>query len=579
MAQLKSAFKKGSFQNSSLMANEIMKSQLSGFDQRLRPAEQISSVNTSTRAELLSLMKLRHQSHFQLYKAVRNLALIFNQKSALQLEHDLSPSFNSALVRSEVYTLCAEVNKLVRADLSPFAKELSISKYKVASLNSVRVLNKKPEDVFAQGLAYIEMLKPACEKVEDSLKQRLVTDSYFDGGDAVQARKWFQTITQYTLPIDLLGSTAAGATSTVVQNDREFYLRVKDDVICLSPIDCTRNIMENLVHLYQVALHKGVSTNTSTNELISENHLGGDVACGLFDPWQQSQLRKKNLVSDIVSAAVSGVTLLPVYLDLDFQTKNLVSFSQLYEDGKIKFDPKFDDKEIRSTVFLDLGQLAKAPCYLSVSNSTQVKAPGQALVFQGITFQGCIRNASGQMVSNNLEILSNQSQELAACGAWTLNFESVASAAITQTSGAFRFGLRFVAGLVTYFKESENPISQPIELSVNPEYVKEAYLKYKSIPDSCMYELVNGSKCMDNICLSYTISQVEKNWKVKVVDGSLWNSSDDTSNSLSQNYTDAWLKVDGCEKEIRVPINCFEGKKPSYVGLSKSAPKCARRSL
>lgn len=574
ISQLKTTLRKGSFQSSYLMANEIMKGQLSTFDERLRPPEQKASTNTNTRAELMSLMKIRHQSNFQLYKSIRNLAVVFNQKNADQLLKDLSPSFAEANIKSEVYTLCAEVNKIVRPDLSPFAKEISISKYQVSALNEVSALNQRPEDLFFKGLTYIQSLAPYCERVENSLKAQMLSPNSFDMGDHVPARKWFQTVTQYALPIEFQNASSA----TQAQNSsRSAYVRLKDDVVCETAVDCTRNIMEDMVNVYQVALYKGVSRNKSANETVSQNYLGADVACGLFDPWQQSQLRKKNLVSDLVSSVISGVTMLPIYLDLDFDTKKLVSFSQLFENGKIKFDPQFDQKTMSTTVFLDLGQLAKAPCYISVSNTSKIKQPNMGLLFKGITFQGCIRNADGQMVSNNLELQTNQSKEMAACGACMLNFEEIAITAVTNHYNVFRFGIRFIASLVSYFKDDENPVNQPIELKVNPEYVKEAYVKYNSIPDSCMYELMNGAKCMENICLSYTISELENKTGVSVKDGSLWNSSD-SGMSNGDSYTDAWVKFEGCEKETRVPITCVKGKKPSYINVPRKLPSCARRA-
>tara|TARA_B110001454_G_C12722462_1_gene435382 strand:+ start:4051 stop:6456 length:2406 start_codon:yes stop_codon:yes gene_type:complete len=573
VSQLKTTLRKGSFQSSYLMANEIMKGQLSTFDERLRPPEQKSSTNTNTRAELMSLMKIRHQSNFQLYKSIRNLAVIFNQKNANQLLKDLAPSFNEANLKPEVYTLCAEVNKIVRPDLSPFAREISISKFQVSGLNEVSALNQRPEDLFFKGLTYVQSLAPYCERVENILKTKMMSTNSFDIGDPAPSRKWFQTITQYALPIEF--QDASGVSSQIPYSSRDAYVRLKEDVVCTTTVDCTRNIMEDMVNVYQVALYKGVSRNQSANETVSQNYLGADVACGLFDPWQQSQLRKKNLVSDLVSSVISGVTMLPIYLDLDFDTKKLVSFSQLYENGKIKFDPQFDQKTMSTTVFLDLGQLAKAPCYVSVSNASKIKPPNMGLLFKGITFQGCIRNADGQMVSNNLELQTNQSKEMAACGACMLNFEEVAITAVTNHYNIFRFGIRFFASLVSHFKDDENPINQPIELKVNPEYVKDAYVKYNSIPDSCMYELMNGAKCMENICLSYTISELENKTGAKVKDGSLWNSNDEGF-SHNESYTDAWVKFEGCERETRIPITCQKGKKPTSVGIPKKLPSCAR---
>jgi hypothetical protein len=577
ISQLKSTLQRGSFQSSYLMANEIMKGQLSTFDERLRPITQKSSTNTNTRAELMSLMKVRHQSNFQLYKSIRNLAVVFNQKKADQLLKDLAPFFNEANLRPEMYTMCAEVNKIVRTDISPFAKEISISKFQVSALNEVSVLNQRPEDLFIKGLSYLQSLQPYCDRVENILKAKMMSSNSFDMGEQVAARKWFQTITQYTLPVAFQNSSGVSP-SQAQYSSRDAYVRLKDDVVCLTAIECTRNIMEDLVNVYQVALYKGVSRNKSTNEKVSQNYMGADVACGLFDPWQQSQLRKKNLVSDLVSAVISGITMLPIYLDLDFDTNKLVSFSQLYENGKIKFDPQFDQKTIQSTVFLDLGPLAKSPCYISLSNTSKIKSPNAGLLFKGISFQGCIRNADGQMISNNLELKTNKTQEMAACGACMLNFEEVAIATVTNNYNVFRFGIRFIASLVTYFKDEENPINQPIELKVNPEYVKEAYVKYNSIPDSCLYELMNGAKCMENICLSYTVSELENNLGVNVKDASLWNSTDGgTSNGDS--YTDAWVKFEGCDKEMRVPIHCVKGKKPTYVSIPKKSPSCARRAL
>ncbi len=577
ISQLKSTIKKGGFSDSLLMANEVMKKQMSGFDSRMEGQNQNNSPAIDIRSDMLSLMKMRHQSSFQLYKSVRNLSLIFNQKSTAALVSDISPLLMAPEAPSEMYTLCAEVNKLIRTDMSPFAKELSISQNKVGALNDLPILSKRPEDLFFIGMQYLEALKPACESLERTLKIKMLSSNPQDLDKIVPSRKWFQTITQYTLPIELSARTTLASESNM--NLNHAYVRIKDEVVCATITDCTRDIVEGLVTIYHVALYHGVTGNSLANEVLGERHLGADVACGLFDPWEQSQLRKRNLISDLISSVISGVSMLPIYLDLDFDTKKLVSFSQLYENGKIRFDPLFDDKTTRTTLFLDLGPLAKAPCYINISDSSRIKNPNTALLFKGISFQGCIQTTDGQMVSDNLNLTINRSNSLSACGACQINFEEVAVASAASHYSVFRFGIRFISALVTYFKESENPISQPIEFDINPEFVKETYLKYNSIPDSCMYELVNGAKCMENICLSYTIAQVEKSWSVKVKDGSLWNSKGNESGFAEGVYTDAWVKLEGCDRETRIPINCSQGKKPDSVLISKSPPACARRAL
>ncbi len=576
VSQLKNTIKKGGFSDSLLMANEVMKKQMSGFDSRMQGQNQNNSPAIDIRSDMLSLMKMRHQSSYQLYKSVRNLSLIFNQKSSTDLVATLTPLLMDPKASSEMYTLCAEVNKLIRTDMSPFAKELSISQNKVGSLNALPNFSKRPEDLFFLGMQYLEALKPACESLERTLKVKMLSSNLQDIDKVVPSRKWFQTITQYTLPIELSASSPVTIESNL--NIKDAYVRVKDEVVCATITGCTRDIVEGLVNIYHVALYHGVTGNVLANEVMGERHLGADVACGLFDPWEQSQLRKRNLISDLVSSVISGVSMLPIYLDLDFDTKKLVSFSQLYENGKIKFDPLFDDKTTRTTLFLDLGPLAKAPCYINISDSSRIKNPNRALLFQGISFQGCIQTTDGQMASDNLNLTINRSDSLSACGACQINFEEVAVASAASHYSIFRFGIRFVSAWVSYFKESESPVSQPIEFEVNPEFVKETYLKYNSIPDSCMYELVNGARCMENICLSSTISQVEKLWSIKVKDGSLWNSRDNEGGFTDGVYTDAWIKLEGCDRETRIPINCSQGKKPDSVLISKSPPACARRA-
>lgn len=574
ISQLKSTIKKGGFQNSFLMANEILKTQVNSLGDRLNPPAQAMSENTNTRSELLSLMKMRHQSNFELYKAIRNLGFILNQKPASVMYSELMPLMNANSINPELYTVCAEVNKIVDTKLSPFALELSISKGKISSLSQGNVLGQYSEPLFIKGVAFLETLKPLCKQVEDRLKQKMISGDVKDFDGMIPARKWFQIITQYNLPENIVNSNSVE--NGKIESPLDGYVQAKGEVICSSAIECTREVMENIVHLYQAALYRNVTSSKILNEVSADRHLGGDVACGLYDPWEKSQLRKRNLVSDLVSSVVSGVAMLPIYLDLDFESKSLVSFEQLYENGKIKFDPQYADQSTKTTLFLDLGQLAKAPCYISVSNSSKIKSPNSALLFQGISFQGCIQNSQGQIVSDTLNMKSNQLREVSACGACMLNFEEVAVATVTNNYNLFRFGIRFVAALVTYFKDQENPINQPIELTVNPEFLKETYLKYNSIPDSCVYELVNGSRCMENLCLSYTMAQVEKSWGVKVNDGSVWNSQIDHGSSVNVNYTDAWLKIDGCEREVRIPITCQQGKKPSFVNIPKKAPSCVR---
>ncbi|MBL7542670.1 MAG: hypothetical protein JNL11_02590 [Bdellovibrionaceae bacterium] len=577
VAQLKNTLRKGGFQNSNLMANEILKTQVAGLNDRLTPAPQNMSAAVNVREDMLSLMKMRHQSSFELYKSVKKLNLIFSQKSSAEMYGNLSPLLKASVIEPEIYTLCAEIGKVVATNLSPYAHELAISKNKVFGLNDISLINQNPDQLFRQAIDFLEMLKPLCQKVDDDLKQQMMASESKILNNMIPARQWFQTITRYTLPNELSSPISFVSDKARVPVDTS-YIKVQNEAVCPSVVECTRDVMESLVHIYQVALYRNIAMSKQANEITPDRHLGGDVACGLFDPWEKSQLRKKNLVSDIVSAVISGVTMLPVFLDLDFDTKNLTSFQQLYDNGQIKFDPQYDDRSLQTTLFLDLGPMAKSPCYVSISNSSKIKSPDTALLFQGVTFQGCIQNGSGQIVSNNLNAQTSRVQELSACGACTLNFETVGKLAVQSHFNVFRFGIRFVAALSSFFRDQENPINSPMELTVNPEYVKDAYLKYNSIPDKCMYELVNGARCMENICLSYTISKVEEAWNVRVKDGSVWNSQqDDQFLVTDRSYSDAWLKLDGCDRETRIPIRCDRGKKPTYVKTDFKVPTCAKR--
>lgn len=564
-SQFREIIKKGKFDNNYLMANEILKSEIKQAKNNFSE-EGVQSLNDPSfdvRKQLLGTMKFRHQANYQLYLNLKKLKTIFNQKTEETLITDItSANFSDA----EKETLCAENNKFINQEISGFAKEIRGASQIFAIYQDKDIVN-----LWEKSISLNLKLQNFCKEVDRNLKNKMLDPESLAPAD--KTKKWFNTVTQYSLPFNIQYESTQDLNFTSAQA----YVKLGSDVICSDALRCGRNIIESAVALYQVLLFRKQVLSSEANEMNADKNLSATVACHIYDPWAPAQIRKKKLISDLISSVISGVTLLPIYLDLNFERPQVVSFKQLIENGNVKFDPVFNEDDVKKTLFLDLGPFAKAPCYLSLSNSQDLKLHQNRYVFSGITFQGCMKSAEGEMASDLLNLTDNKLKELSACGSCTLNFEEAALAAVHTQYSVFRAGLRFFASLIYFLKDLDNPNSNPIEFQVDTSYVTETFKKYNSIPDKCVFELINGSQCMENLCVSKTVSEYERLSGNKVESASIWNSNGEL-NSFQTLSKDVWIKIKGCDGEFRIPITCEDNKKPSFIGLTSylTKKKCSK---
>ncbi|MBN8537192.1 MAG: hypothetical protein J0M15_09060 [Deltaproteobacteria bacterium] len=563
-SQFRDIIKKGKFDDNYLMANEILKAEITKAKNELNPDEKsskqsFSAGNFDLRNQLLSTMKFRHQAQFQFYKSYKTLKTIFNQKKVNEIVNDLNTleGIERSEAEQEKEVMCSELLKFSNKEVSGFAKEIIQARSVFAASENSELLN-----LWEKVIDLSLKLKPFCQDVENKLKLKMVSEDA--STKIMRTKKWSKTVTQYLLPFDIQNDLTEKN-----QSRSHPYVKLAEEIICDNPIDCVRSSMESAVNLYQVMLYRNQALNKLPNELNAQGSLAGAVACQLYDPWAESQLRKKKLISDIISSVISGVTMLPIYLDLTFQQPQITSFKQLMDSGTIKFDPIFNENDIKKTLFIDLGPVARTNCYLSLSNSIDLNLHQYRYVFSGVTFQGCMKKAAGEMNSDLLSLTENKLNELSACGSCTLNFESVAMAAVESNYSVLRAGLRIFASLIYYLRESENPKTNPIEFQINSDYIVETFQKYNSIPDKCVYELINGSKCMEDLCVSKTVSELEKSTGLKVESASIWSSSLEKGVGGSDHPAkDVWVKIVGCQREERIPITCVTNRIPSFINIS-----------
>jgi hypothetical protein len=566
-SQFRDIIKKGKFENNYLMANEILKAEVAKTKAQLNqdPGQVVSDDSFEVRKQLLATMKFRHQANFQFYNNFKILKTLFNQKSTDILVIE-AMKHNSSDSLKEV--LCSEVGKFINEAISGFAKEVNQARNLFAQSKEKDLIQ-----LWEKSIDLALKLKPYCAEVESNLRKKMISSSA--DIDSEKTKKWFKTITQYSLPFDIKTQDDEKRSTPVNP-----YVKLGSEVICEDPVDCVRNVISASVNLYQTMLFRNQIANQSANEINGKSNLSAAVACQLYDPWAASQLRKKKLISDMISSVISGVTMLPIYLDLTFKRPDIISFKQLVDKGAVKFDPIFNEDDVKKTIFLDLGPLAKSPCYLSLSNSQDLKLHQNRYIFSGITFQGCMKSAEGEMATDLLNLSENKLKELSVCGSCTLNFEEVALAAVQSNYSLFRAGLRFFGSLIYYFKETENPNTNPIEYQVDSDYVVETYKKYSAIPDKCVHELIHGAKCMEDLCVSKTVAEYEKVSGYKVTTASIWNSNNESNFSGGSSSKDVWLKVEGCDREYRVPIVCEDNKLPSFINISSYLKdlSCARKA-
>ncbi|MCX7978872.1 MAG: hypothetical protein N2578_07705, partial [Bdellovibrionaceae bacterium] len=199
------------------------------------------------------------------------------------------------------------------------------------------------------------------------------------------------------------------------------------NTICVTPVDCIRNIVKSAVDLYAVSLYAEAFLPTSSTSLDSNifNPYAELTACKVYDPWFQKNRIQKRLVADLLNTALFGWNFLPIYVEADFRPPRVTSLQRLTKNGTIKFHPSLDRSRMEATIIADFGPLAAAPCAVAIA-PTSARA-FTAYAFKGISVNYCDSRQSGQAIGESVnDIRYTPAKSRSYCGGCSLNFEAVA---------------------------------------------------------------------------------------------------------------------------------------------------------
>ena len=225
--------------------------------------------------------------------------------------------------------------------------------------------------------------------------------------------------------------------------------------------------MEAATRLYQVAL---TSSATLNDDVVLDSDLNknfaGQVACRAYDPWAETHRRYKKLLLDAASAVVTGVAQVPLFLDLTPSTPRVASFKQLLDSDAVRLDPVFWHDGWKKTLYADLGSLTGAPCMISISEGGALQASDKSYVFKGISAGLCTSRSENHTLRDGAAVTTAKASRQSVCGACSLNFATVSTAAARSGFGVLGSGIRMMGALVQFFKSNKDPFSSPKSLTI-----------------------------------------------------------------------------------------------------------------
>lgn len=562
--QLNQTLAAGNFSDTFLMAQEMVKKEGHNLFNQLS-SQDPSAETIETRQMLMSSMKVRHQASKSLLDSVKKLNAILAQFSPDSLVKSAQEQLSSPDQEPLAETLCAEIKKFGDKETSGFALEMANAKALIARLESLGLPGDDVRTLWSQVRVIADTLRPYCHEVERRLQAKMASGQI--EYTQLPARDWVNVVTQYSLPLEV------SQQGLLIQNADRSMVKLGSEIICSDAADCVRTLIESAVEVYHVALYQQAVLPNSVREQLTKGHMGSTVACKLFDPWAASQARKKKFIYDVMSSFLSGITRLPIYLDVNVPAPIVTSFKQLVDDGRIVFDPVMKESGLNLSLLMDLGVLAKSPCLIHISNHANVTLPNSVYAFRGIEVKYCSTRTRGEAQADVMGNTQVKTQSMSGCGSCSINFDQALMSTIRSEFTEMRFGLRLLGAFINYFKSAEDLIANPIEFEVNPQYAAEAYKKYNEIPDKCVYELTRGSKCMEDLCVSKTVVEFENQTGFKVENASMWTDVDiPTSRSV-------WVKVAGCAQEYGIPVVCEPNRAPMRINIDPYLKKlsCAQR--
>lgn len=511
----------------------------------------------------------------KLYEANKLMSSLTAQVGVGRFNQDLLLSLKDKTQNESLYYLCSEARLLGQEKpLSIFKFDLDFMRQQGSKLNAMLKFGLTVEEMIALYENISPRLAEVCTQFDQSLRDGNLAQENWS-----QYRAWYKNyLSRYKILQTAIENDEEVAEAVVIEKAPQNY--VKD--LCENAVDCARKVIEGVVNINKVLLHSKTFFRTEFVQAPLFNERAEKVACGLYDPWEAGRLNHKKLLADVGSSLLFGWTSLPIYLDVNFKPKELVSMNKMIEDGHVRFDVGFEKHQVQKSLSLNFGSFLNVPCSIQLSQTKNLQSESANLpyVFSGLSVSACKGNKYDHISSPQQQIDSfkkTPETDRSVCGQCAINFSQVVPLVAKNSFAPLRFLIRLAESLVRYNTAKNDDTINPRQFNINTKYLVQTYDKYNGIPEQCVSMLTRGLRCQSNMCEALAVKEFEVKTGLEVDSVSL---SENTDSVSFGTYEKAYFKVKGCTKEISVPMNC-QGNGSSFymMSVSKYSLKSCQKEL
>lgn len=535
-----------------------------GVDQKAQQQLALKSAeNEWVRSFQKSYLGFTQAHKDKLYEANKLMSSLTAQVGIRKFNEDLLVSLQDKTQYENLYYMCSEARLLGQEKpLSIFKFDLDFIKQQGSKLNQMLKFGLTVEEMVALYENISPQLTQICGQFDQSLREGgLVEENW------TRYRNWYKNyLSRYKILKVYLEEDEQNAVQLPDLGPKNYV-----QGLCANAVDCARNVIEGVVNINKVLLHSKTFFRAEFVQAPLFNERAEKVACNLYDPWEAGRLNHKKLMADIGSSLLFGWTSLPIYLDVNFKPKELVSMSKMIEDGHVRFDTEFDKKQLQKSLSLNFGSFFNVPCSIQLSQTKRFEPGQQAtpFVFNGLSVSACKAQKHDQISSPQQQIDSfkkTPETDQSVCGQCSISFAQVAPIIAKNSFAPIRFLIRLAESLMRFNAAKNDDTINPRQFNINTKYLVETFDKYKMIPEQCVPMLTRGLRCQSNMCEALAVREFELKTGLEVDSVSL---GENREASTFDTYDQAYFKVKGCKKEISVPINC-QGNGSSFYMMSIS---------
>ncbi len=495
-----------------------------------------------------SYMSFSSKNIENLYKANKLYSSVFTQKTLSQLKSDLEMEFSNSNNKEFAHYLCSEHRLLTQE------QPLNLMKTDLENL-------EKNSAVFDQHLKYgmtvheivlahksvIPMLTQICDNFDTRIAETETDQAVWN-----KYAKWYKNfLSRYQIISALMNTEEKVEKNEVLPTVKnQTYI----NNLCENAIDCFRKMTESIVETNKLLIHSRSFLRTQIVSSPLFNDRADKVACKIYDPFEINRLNNKQLLTDIGTSVLFGWTQLPIYLDVQYKPKELVSFNKLVESGKITFDLDFKQQSEKSLA-LSLGSFVNVPCSISISTANYDKnAANNRLLFSGINVQACKGSKTQTVASVGSSV--DQTEKLIksnykGCVECALNFKEVSTVSFLNVFSPLRSAVRLFESIMRYRNIRRSDVLNPREYNINVDYLVDTYKQYGEIPEKCVPLLARGLNCSPSACEELAKKDFESKTGI-ITDAVILKQSE----RRADKYVQATFISKSCKNPVSVKMKC-----------------------